>query len=146
MLITISFISVLLLGIIGLIVYNLIYKYHDYADPQWLSITSTICIALASICLVFAVGIIVSNTCEKDIYYQNKLYEKQVLEYRLEQIENGVNTTGNELVYSDIVKFNNSIREVKKWANNPWTSWFNNDLIADNIDYVAIPNLDTGGE
>ena len=69
----------------------------------------------------------------KEVDYQNALYEKEVLEYRIENMESDI--TGNEMLYNDIVKFNNGLRSAKKWANNSWTNWFNNKDIA-TIDYV----------
>lgn len=75
----------------------------------------------------------VRSTWELD--YENKLYEKQVLEYRLEQVDD--NITGNEMLYNDIVAFNNGLRETKRWANSPWTNWFFNKDIA-TIDYIDI--------
>ena len=47
------------------------------------------------------------------------------------------NITGNEMLYNDIVEFNNELRSVKKWVSNPWTNWFNNQKVA-SIDYVEI--------
>lgn len=71
----------------------------------------------------------------KDVDYQNKLYEREVLEYRIENMDD--NIVGNEMLYNDIVEFNNSLRSTKKWANNPWTNWFNNRDIA-TIKYIEI--------
>lgn len=73
------------------------------------------------------------STWELD--YENKIYEKQVLEYRLEQVDD--NITGNEMLYNDIVAFNNGLRETKRWANSPWTNWFFNTDVA-TIDYIEI--------
>ena len=85
--------------------------------------------------LIVSLVIICSVQINRDVDYQNKLYERTTLEYRLENVE--ANTTGNELLYRDIVKFNNSLRMTKKWANNPWVSWFFNGDIA-TIDYIEI--------
>ena len=81
-----------------------------------------------------SVGII-DNQVNKDIYYQNILYEREMLEYRIDNIEEDI--VGNEMLYNDIVEFNNELRSTKKWATNPWTSWFYNEDIA-TIDYVEI--------
>jgi hypothetical protein len=70
-----------------------------------------------------------------ELDYQNTMHEKEMIEYRIEHIED--NITGNEMIYNDIVEFNNKLRFEKKWANNPWTSWFNNKYIA-SIDYVEL--------
>ena len=71
----------------------------------------------------------------RDIKYQNAVYEKEMLEYRIEHMEE--NITGNEMLYNDIVEFNNGLRSIKKWANNPFTNWFYNQDIA-TIDYVEL--------
>ena len=71
----------------------------------------------------------------REIDYQNKLYERDILEYRIENMEEDI--VGNEMLYNDIVEFNNELRSVKKWANNPWTNWFNNADIA-TIDYIEL--------
>lgn len=69
----------------------------------------------------------------KAVNYQNALYEKEVLEYRIENMDNDI--TGNEMLYNDIVEFNNELRSAKKWANNPFVNWFWNEDIA-TIAYV----------
>lgn len=78
---------------------------------------------------------VINNQVGKDIRYQNALYEKEVLEYRIDSMEE--NIVGNEMLYNDIVEFNNELRSVKKWANNPWTNWFFNEKIA-TIDYIEL--------
>lgn len=88
---------------------------------------------------IFAVGIpILCIQIPKNKNYQNALYEKQVLEYRLEHKTD--NAVGNELLYSDIVKFNKSIRNDKKYANNFWIGLFYNDKIAE-IEYIEIEGI-----
>ena len=83
---------------------------------------------------IFITSILCTQIC-RNVDYQNKLHEKDVLEYRIENMSE--NVIGNEMLYNDIVEFNNSLRITKEWANNPWTSWFNNKDIA-NIDYISI--------
>lgn len=86
-------------------------------------------------CLAFVISLCALSDVQitREIDYQNKLYEKEVLEYRLEKSDE--NTVGNEMLYNDIVEFNNSLRETKKWANNPFTNWFWNKDIA-TIEYI----------
>lgn len=81
------------------------------------------------VCIVLLLG----KQINKEIDYQNALYEKEVLEYRIENMDNDI--TGNEMLYNDIVEFNNELRSAKKWANNPFVNWFWNEDIA-TIDYV----------
>lgn len=87
------------------------------------------------ICAIVALALLLSVQINKDVEYQNALYEKEVIEHRINYMED--NIVGNEMLYHDIVEFNNDLRGVKKWANNRWTNWFVNDLKAD-IDYIPI--------
>ena len=88
--------------------------------------------AIITLCSIIFVLI---NVTTYDMEYQNMLHEKDMLEYRIEHMEE--NITGNEMLYNDIVEFNNKLRAEKKWANNPWTDWFNNKDIA-SIDYIEL--------
>lgn len=67
--------------------------------------------------------------------YENIVYERYVIEYRIENAED--NVVGNELLYSDIVDFNNELRLKKARLNSKWTNWFENYRIKD-IDYIEI--------
>lgn len=128
-------VSILAIGIFIIGILLLIYSEYNSFCSSWVlgtgivsTVMGTFGIVLASVCLILAQG-------NKDIDYQNTLYEKEVLEYRLECLEE--NNVGNELLYNDIVEFNNNLRNVKKWANNPWVNWFYNQDIA-TIDYVDL--------
>lgn len=91
-------------------------------------------------CIMSIIGMQVTA----DVDYQNKLEEKTMLEYRLEK---GDNIPGNELLYTQIVEFNNDLRNTKKWANSPWTNWFHNQKIA-KMDFIEVTDMyeNTGGE
>ena len=69
----------------------------------------------------------------KEIDFQNTIYEKKTIEYRIAHKED--NLVGNEWLYNDIVDFNNKLRNTKYWSQNPWTNWLYNDRIAE-IGYI----------
>lgn len=130
MLVSILVVSIFVAGVL-LCIYD---EHSDYC-PFWVFGTGIISI-FAGIFGILAAGIcLISVQTNKDVSYQNALYEKEVLEYRLESVEE--NNIGNELLYNDIVKFNNELRVTKKWANNPWVNWFYNQDIA-TIDYIDL--------
>ena len=118
--------------IIGAIVCWIIERrtYEDWAFGVALALT-----LIAAFASIFVVVGIISVQVNKDINYQNTLYKKEVLEYRIDNMKD--NIVGNEMLYNDIVEFNNELRSVKEWANNPWTNWFYNQDIAD-IDYIEL--------
>lgn len=130
MIITLILIAILIGGIICLFINEEIYS----------EVLTAITIPLLMVGVIgslLCVGMVIGINATQDIEYQNTLYEKEMLEYRIEHMEE--NITGNEMLYNDIVEFNNNLRSTKKWANNPWTNWFNNQKIA-SIDYVVIDN------
>lgn len=114
---------------------------HMMFKPKYRDVvfgTGVICFSIGLIACCVVVGGIALNYANYDVNYQDAIHEKQVLEYRLKNKDE--NTIGNELLYNDIVEFNNELRHTKKWANNPWTSWFHNANIA-SIDYIEIDGL-----
>lgn len=80
-------------------------------------------------------GMGLANIISKDVEYEKILYEREVLEYRLEHKDEFEN--GNEFLYSEITEFNNGLRSTKKWALNPWTNLFFNEKVA-TIDYIEL--------
>ena len=102
---------------------------------DWLECVGVMISFLSGIGAFLCIIAVLCTQVSKETDYQNKLYEKEVLEYRIEKLDE--NITGNEMLYNDIVEFNNSLRITKKWANSPWTNWFHNADIA-TIDYIEL--------
>ena len=69
--------------------------------------------------------------------YQNMLFERETIVYRIDKEKE--NIVGNELLYNDIVEFNNKVRAEKNGVDNWWISWFFNKDIA-KIEYIELPN------
>ena len=89
--------------------------------------------------LMVTVGLALGSQIPKEKHYQQALYEKQVIEYRLENQDK--NLVGNELLFTDIVEFNNNLRNHKRYADSFWIGVFYNDKMA-TIDYIAIEGVD----
>lgn len=132
MIITIIFAILFIVFLIVAIATANDYKYDD------IHFIGQIGSVLLGIALIISVACIIANYTTMEMNYDNTLYEKQVLEYRLET--KSENLTGNELLYSEIVEFNNDLRKVKRYANSSWTSWFYNPKIAA-MDYIEIPEM-----
>lgn len=102
--------------------------------------TSYLCLSIVLVFLeagltIFCLVAILKVQATSQIDYEKTLYQREVLVYRLENIENDV--VGNELLYNEIIEFNNDLRTTKYYANNLWTNWFFNQKIA-KIDYIEI--------
>ena len=127
MVITLIVIAMLFVGIICLTSDNI----------DWFPIGGVL-ICAGFVGLLITGAFIIDANINRDVKYQNALYEKEMLEYRIDNMSE--NIVGNEMLYNDIVEFNNELRSTKKWANNPWTNWFHNPDIA-TIDYIEFNHL-----
>lgn len=129
MLIILIIITLLVIGI-------LLLAYEDkHYDKDWAFFIGAILAFIMSIALILSgVGIAITQI-DKEVTYQNKLHEKEMLEYRIDNMNEDI--VGNEMLYNDIVEFNNELRNTKKWANNLFTNWFYVKDVA-TIDYVEI--------
>lgn len=134
MIITLIGLALLIVGITLSIIYKKMY-YKIYKGEDVIECCAFIGTVLGSILTICTTVLILVNIGNYDVKYQNALHQKEMLEYRIEHMEE--NITGNEMLYNDIVEFNNELRSTKKWANNPWTNWFNNQDIAA-MDYVEL--------
>ena len=134
MIITLICFAVIIVGIALVIIGN---RADDWNTSENLKLIGWMVIIIGIFVSVIAVGFIIANTTACELDYQNFLHEKEILEYRIEHMEE--NITGNEMLYNDIVEFNNELRSVKKWVSNPWTNWFNNQKVA-SIDYIEFGN------
>lgn len=134
MIITLIGLALLVIGIISAIVYAKVhFKSWKVRDRiEWIKFPA---LFIGSIITTVSIVVILINATTYDVEYQNMLHTREMLEYRIEHMEE--NITGNEMLYNDIVEFNNVLRAEKKWANSPWTNWFNNQDIA-SIDYIEL--------
>lgn len=72
------------------------------------------------------------------VQYNQIKMEYDILQYRVEHIED--NNVGNELLYNDVVEFNQRLYEIKRVANNKWINWFVVEKVAE-LDYVLVGDI-----
>ena len=133
MILVLTFIGLLAIGDITLVVngkFNFSWKIHDILFNVGIT-----CVGVGLLLSLISGCIVLCNAASYDLDYQNALHEREVIEYRLDHMEE--NIVGNEMLYNDIVEFNNILRSQKKWANNLWTNWFNNEKIAA-LNYIEL--------
>ena len=99
MIITLIFIGMIIIGIILCIISK--NRKLNWTTRDNLSFIGGMIIILGIIACLFAGAFIVSKAISYDLNYQNVLHEKEMLEYRIEHMEE--NITGNEMLYNDIV-------------------------------------------
>jgi hypothetical protein len=126
--------------IIGLIIGISYYvQERNTGDNGLLFAMCFLIVLLFSIPLVIAGSIAMAVQIPKEKDYQQAVYERQVIEYRLENKDD--NIVGNELLYKDIVEFNNNLRQHKRYADSFWIGIFHNDKIA-TIEYIEIDGIE----
>lgn len=91
---------------------------------------------------VISLGVVIICGCllipvqaKKQENYEKTVMERDMLEYRIKNYDD--NLTGNELLYSDILSYNQKVYVNKKWSQNLWVNWFWNEKIAE-LDYIDI--------
>ena len=67
-----------------------------------------------------------------------KIEYLNMIETRSAYVRELENNPENEHLYQSIADFNNSLRKTKMGYENPWFNWFNNPLIANNINYIEV--------
>lgn len=134
MIITLIVFAIVVIGIVFIVISK---KTSDWDTKERTSFVGCLLTIAGIVASLFIAAAIISKTIACELNYQNVMHEKEMLEYRIEHMEE--NIIGNEMLYNDIVEFNNKLRNTKKWANSPWTNWFNNQDIA-SIDYIELNN------
>lgn len=109
-----------------------------YWNIDWLLNTTMISIMVCGIALLFCIVGHIAAYAFTDKKYNDMIYQKEVLEYRLEHKTN--NEPGNELLYREIMEFNSILREHKTHGNNWWLSAFYNKKIG-TIEYIDIGGI-----
>lgn len=126
MIITLIALAILLIGI-GLLILG------SKIDCFGLWFTALI-LLIAGITFTLVFSCLIGGTqCAKQIDYEVVLLERQTIQDRIN--DEHYTVIGNEMVYHDALEFNTELAQQKYWNENPWTSWFFNDLIAE-IDYI----------
>ena len=131
MILTITFLGIILLGIIFI---KLAEKYYN----DFLEIFGGINVVLGSICLIISIIIIIiSHTTAQKFIQQNKLaYDGLCKRYKI--IKSEYEDISKSDVIADITAWNMEVYNTKYWTYNPWTNWFYPKKIADNLDYISL--------
>lgn len=141
MIICLIFIGLVVVGGIGLLITKLIDEFsHQWVNDVWYNIFGiTFAIGLITT-LVFG-GFALSVQVNEQIEYEAAVDEYNILVYRLEHRDESTPIELSGSLYNDIIDFNNRVRKTKAWGNNPWVSWFYNQKIADNVNFITLDNL-----
>lgn len=103
------------------------------SESRW---QSTLGISLGTVGLIATLTCTVLTLiiqCPSTNEYEKMVHEKEVLVY---QLENG---DTDDILYSEIVDWNNAVRTAKRYYKNPFLNTFVNHKIAENLEYIELP-------
>lgn len=126
----------LLVSVIGIII--IVLENKSVIAEAWGAVG--IVVLTAGIVLTLVLGtyaVVVAAKVGIGTEYQNMLFERETIVYRIDKEKE--NIVGNEMLYNNIVEFNNKVRAEKNGVDNWWLSWFFNKDIA-KIEYIELPN------
>lgn len=121
--------ALLVAGIVGVIIY-----YNTYVG-EWVSDLSVVSCCFAVVILLISTAGLIITQSTKVVKYEDTKTERKAIEYRLEH-EKWIRD--NEELIEDITKFNNNLRRTKYYADSFWFGCFQNNLIAESIDYIPL--------
>ena len=124
------FIISLVLFVGGLFLFFVIDKFFF---DETLGVIAILTAAIGGVALLICSSFAIITVCTKNIEFEKAACAKEMLEYRLENQEE--NLVGGELLYNDILEFNNGLKTHKKYSKNLFTNWYYNDKIAE-MDYI----------
>lgn len=152
MLITVISVVLLIFSILAIILdtceYNLtynsvLYKINKFINDKLITLWFTTFLISAMSTVICMVLLIMYNLEVKDTIYDNKIKYYDICN----KAENVVkNSTEEELVKSEIIEWNHEVLKYKSGYNNPWTSWFYNKEVLDNMEYIEYPGIEVPEE
>ena len=128
MILTILFSVLLIISIV------ILWLNEAFWDFDFVMIIEGILGILSFIATVVILVSILTVQTHKDLNYEQFQYERTQL---IEQYEQG-----NQYAYDSIIEFDKQLLSIKKWANNPFTNWFYNQRIANEVDFILYEDVD----
>lgn len=128
MILTILFLVLLIISIV------ILWLNEAFWDFDFVMIIEGILGILSFIAIVVILVLILTVQTHKDLDYEQFQYERTQL---IEQYEQE-----NQYAYDSIIEFDKQLLSIKKWANNPFTNWFYNQRIANEVDFILYEDVD----
>lgn len=136
MIITLIAIGLLVLGVIGLVLYD-----HDAFSYDFGEMVSLLSVAMLMIGIIATavslLAILVANIgVEKDIF--TKQLEHEGIVKQVECINSDYEDVSKAEVIQKVYDWNKEVYSAKYWSSNPWTSWFWNQRYVDSLEYIEL--------
>lgn len=110
----------------------------DIDECKWYGLLGTLGSVILSFALIVCVVLVIGEHACADKHYADLTAKKEVIEYRLNEIDNDENLLVNGGTYTDLIEYNESIRSYKTYSDSFWIGLFYSDKIAE-LDYIELP-------
>ncbi len=134
MIITLIALGLLIIGIILIVLNektNIFGRFYDEIELSGgVFIVFGFIFTVSCIIIILCKGIGENNTINK-----NKM-EYEALQRRIEIVNSEYEDASRSDLIKDINEWNEEVYNQKYWAKNPWTNWFINQKIADELEYI----------
>ena len=132
MIITLIFITIFVVGVACLTLYN------HLPLPDWIGVVGWILSTSSGISLFIMISIIISShiNIEKQVYETQM--ERESIEKQIKCITNNYEDVSRASVIERVYEWNKEVYSQKYGLNNPWTSWFYSKRYVDTLDYIEM--------
>ncbi len=134
MIITLISIGILVIGIIFIILNektDIFGRFYDGIELLCLSL-----VFFGTIFSITCVGIILLKGVGEDRVIEQNRMKYESIQRRIEVVNSEYEDASRSDLIKDINKWNEKVYDKKYWAKNPWTSWFMNKKIIDELEYI----------
>jgi len=134
LIITLISIGILVIGIIFIILNektDIFGRFYDGIELLCLSL-----VFFGTIFSITCVGIILLKGVGEDRVIEQNRMKYESIQRRIEVVNSEYEDASRSDLIKDINKWNEKVYDKKYWAKNPWTSWFMNKKIIDELEYI----------
>lgn len=137
MILTLIFLALVVLGVIGIIIWenDLI---ENWEVNEKLGITGAFVSIFSGIALIICILIIISSHCTANVDIQKNRIYYEGLNKRIEVINSDYEDVSKSDVISDVTEWNKDVYSAKYWNKSPWTSWFWDDDFVNSLEYIEL--------
>lgn len=134
MIITFIALGILIIGIILIILDEKTDIFGRFYDG--IELLGGLFIILGTVASIICIGIILLKGVGEDRNIERNRMKYESLQRRIEVVNSEYEDASRSDLIKDINEWNEKVYNKKYWAKSPWTNWFFNQKIVDELEYI----------
>ena len=134
MIITLIALGILMIGIILVILNEKTDIFGRFYDD--IEILGCLFIVFGGVASILCIGLILFKGVEENKSINENRMTYESLQRRIEIVNSEYEDASRSDLIKDINEWNKQVYDKKYWAKNPWTNWFINQKIVDELEYI----------